>query len=164
MELYLIRHGIAAERGTYANDDERPLTVEGRKRMRQVAKRLRGLGLTLDPILSSPLARAQQTAEVLLDAGFGPTLEIVDFLAPEGSIGDWLNWLANQQQSPGSNMTLVGHEPDLTSWAEQLVWGSTRGSLNLKKGGVIGLQLPDSGSPLGNSSLFWLTPPRFLLS
>jgi phosphohistidine phosphatase len=163
MELYLIRHGIAAERGTYANDDERPLTAQGRKRMCQVAKRLRGLGLTLDPILSSPLTRAQQTAEVLLDAGFGPTLEIVDFLAPEGSMDDWLNWLANQQQVPGSNLALVGHEPDLGSWAEQLVWGSTRGSLNLKKGGVIGLRLPDGGSPIGNSSLFWLAPPRFLL-
>jgi phosphohistidine phosphatase len=163
MEVYLIRHGIAAERGTYVNDDERPLTEEGEKKTRQVAKRLRTLGLKLDPILTSPLVRARQTAEILLNVGFGPTLQVVSFLSPNGDIEDWLDWLANWQRSPNSALTLVGHEPDLSSWAEILVWGSVQGAFTLKKGGVIGLQLPESGKPIGNSSLFWLTPPRLLL-
>jgi phosphohistidine phosphatase len=56
----------------------------------------------------------------------------------------------------------VGHEPNLSLWAETLLWGKTNGVLTLKKAGVLGLTLPEQ-TPIGNSTLFWLTPPRFLL-
>lgn len=52
MELYLIRHGIAAERGTYADDDRRPLTATGERRSQRVAQRLLSLGLHFDVLLS----------------------------------------------------------------------------------------------------------------
>lgn len=65
MELYLIRHGIAAERGTYPKDEERPLTEKGRAKTQKVAQRLYALGLRFDFILTSPLVRARQTAEIL---------------------------------------------------------------------------------------------------
>lgn len=163
LELYLIRHGLAGERGTYTNDDERPLTEEGKKKTRQIAQRLLDLNLQFDLILTSPLVRAKQTAEILLQAGLSQQLEAADYLAHAGQIEDWLDWLQAWQQPKTPCLALVGHEPDLSEWAEILLWGTAQGVLTLKKAGIIGLTLPESGSPIGNSQLFWLTPPRFLI-
>lgn len=162
MDLYLIRHGIAADRGTYENDDDRPLTEAGRAKTRQVAQRLRDLGLQFDAIFTSPLVRAQQTADLLQAAQLSQSLQELALLAPEGSFTEWLHWLDNQR-STYPTLALVGHEPDLSTWAECLVWGQSHHCITLKKAGAIGLQLPDSGSPVGRSQLFWLTPPRLLL-
>ncbi|UBF28180.1 phosphohistidine phosphatase SixA [Kovacikia minuta CCNUW1] len=161
-ELYLIRHGLAGEHGSYPNDDERPLTEEGKKKTREIAKRLLDLELNFDLILTSPLVRARQTADILLKVGLSKKLEEASYLAPGGSIDAWLEWLRSQQQAHFC-LALVGHEPGLSEWAEILLWGKSRGALTLKKAGVIGMSLPETSSPVGSSSLFWLTPPRFLL-
>jgi phosphohistidine phosphatase len=162
-ELYLIRHGLAGEHGSYANDDERPLTEEGVKKTKQVAKRLSQLRLKFDLILTSPLVRAHQTAEILQAAGLSQQLERSPNLAPGGDIQAWLTWFQNWQQTGGQTLALTGHEPDLGEWAERLVWGEARQRLVVKKAGVIGIEVPVEGNPIGSSHLFWLTPPRFLL-
>lgn len=162
-ELYLIRHGLSEQRGTYEDDGQRPLTDEGKRKTRQVAKQLRQFGLQFDRILSSPLVRARQTADILVDVGLGEKVEASSFLAPDGNIGDWLDWLATWMRSNDSSLVLVGHEPNLSTWAEHLIWGEARQTLTLKKAGVIGLTLPEIGSPIGRSSLFWLAPPRLLI-
>lgn len=162
-ELYLIRHGLAGERGSYENDAERPLTDEGKKKTRLVAKRLRELELQFDTLLTSPYKRARQTAEILLEVGLASSLEAADFLAHAGDLKDWLSWWQDWKQLGKTRLALVGHEPDLSAWAETLVWGEPKGNLLLKKAGVIGLSLPMEESPVGTSSLFWLTPPRLLL-
>uniref|UniRef100_A0A832H1N8 Phosphohistidine phosphatase SixA n=1 Tax=Oscillatoriales cyanobacterium SpSt-402 TaxID=2282168 RepID=A0A832H1N8_9CYAN len=163
MELYLIRHGLAGESGSYPNDDERPLTEEGKKKTRQVAKRLVSLGLQFDLILTSPLVRAHQTATILMDVGLGAQLENANYLA-DGNIDRWLAWLKSWEVGKHRQLALVGHEPSLSQWAEQLVWGEAKGAIEFKKSGVLGLVLPTHGSPIGRSTLFWLTPPRFLLN
>ncbi|MGF1514827.1 MAG: phosphohistidine phosphatase SixA [Elainellaceae cyanobacterium] len=157
--LYIIRHGIAAERGTYENDGDRPLTDRGRDRTRQVAERL-AEKLHVALILASPLVRARQTAEILQAAGVGDRLEVSHHLAPDGDFQQWLGWLA---QWRGETLAIVGHQPDLGDWAERLLWGSSSGRLEVKKASVLGLSLPQNGSPEGQSTLFWLTPPRLLL-
>lgn len=163
-ELYFIRHGIAADRGTYANDDERPLTDKGRSRTQAVAQRLVNLGCRVEVILSSPLVRAHQTTQILLEAGLSPTAEIVEALAPGGNLRDWLPWLATWQLAhPISRLALVGHEPDLSSWAQQLVSGQNSDRWQLKKAGVIGVEVPEAERAIGHSDLFWLSPPRLLL-
>ncbi|MBD1862498.1 MULTISPECIES: phosphohistidine phosphatase SixA [Trichocoleus] len=163
-DLYIIRHGIAAERGTYTRDGERPLTEEGRRKTRQVAKRLVELKLQFDLILTSPLVRAQQTAEILQAEGLSARLEVSDYLAPDGSLEAWLAWFNKWQRShPDAPLAIVGHQPDLGNWAETLVWGQARDGLVLKKAGVIGLTIPGLGQAIANSSLFWLSPPKFLL-
>ncbi len=161
--LYLIRHGLAGQHGDYENDAKRPLTDEGKHKTHQVAKRLADLDLKFDLILTSPLVRAKQTAEILKDTGLSKHLEDAAYLAPGGNIQDWVNWLEGWKDSEKS-LALVGHEPDLSSWAEILIWGESQGKLVLKKAGAIGLILPLSGSPISNSHLFWLTPPRFLIA
>jgi phosphohistidine phosphatase len=163
LELYLIRHGLAGEHGSYANDAERPLTPEGRQKTRQVAKRLLALDLRFPLILTSPLVRARQTADILLEVGLSQHLEEVSYLSPGGDINAWDDWMQSWEKPEKACLAMVGHEPDLSEWAEKLLWGKPCGALTLKKAGVIGLTLPLEGSPFGNSCLFWLTPPRFLL-
>lgn len=163
-ELYFVRHGIAADRGTYANDDERPLTDKGRSRTQAVAQRLVALGCRVELILSSPLVRAHQTTLILLEAGLAPTSATANALAPGGHLKDWLPWLADWQMAhPISRLALVGHEPDLSCWAQQLVHGQASDRWQLKKAGVIGVEVPEANRAIGHSDLFWLSPPRLLL-
>ena len=163
VNLYLVRHGIAAEREEYTEDALRPLTSEGKRKTKQVAQQLFDLGLRFDLILTSPLVRARQTADILKAIGLSTQLEESTDLTPEGKIHSWLSWLEEWQNNGGTNLALVGHEPNLGEWTEILVWGEAKGNLLVKKAGVIGVQLPENGSPVGRSLLFWLTPPKFLL-
>ncbi len=162
MELYLIRHGLAGQHGDSVNDHERPLTDEGKRKTQQVAQRFHALNLRFDLILTSPLIRALQTAEILQAEGLSQSLSPADYLSPEGKIQSWLNWL-EAWRSPDKTLALVGHEPNLSTWAELMMFGKSVGALVLKKAGAIALHIPDTGTPIGNSQLFWLTPPRFLL-
>jgi phosphohistidine phosphatase len=163
IELYMVRHGLAGERGAYPNDDERPLTEEGIRKTRRVAKRLHELNIRFDLILTSPLARARQTAEILQTYKLSPQLEMAESLAPAGDLSVWLSWLQQWRQGGGNCLAIVGHEPDLGEWAERLIWGSVRQHLIVKKAGIIGLLLPETDSPIGRSQLFWLTPPRYFV-
>lgn len=162
-ELYLIRHGIAADRKDWPTDEERPLTKEGDRKTNKIAHRLLELGLHFDLILTSPLTRAKATAEILQSVGLSSQIEQSAALAPEGDIQTWLEWYQQWQSSGGINLALVGHQPDLANWAEILLWGESRDALILKKAGIIGLILPQTGSPVSRSQMFWLTPPKFLL-
>jgi len=163
VELYLIRHGIATERDDELKDEERTLTTKGRQKTQKVAKRLRQLELRFALILTSPLMRSRQTAEILRANGLSSQIEESASLAPDGSIETWLSWLNQWQSSSGSSaLALVGHQPNLGQWAEMLIWGQVRNSIVLKKAGVVGLMLPENDSPLGQSQLFWLTPPKLI--
>lgn len=164
MEVYLIRHGIAAERGTYADDNQRPLTDRGKIKTTKVAERLISVGLKLDLILTSPLVRAEQTAAILSKVGLSDRVEQFAPLAPNGDINRWLEWQQQWYQShPKAKLALVGHQPDLGNWAEMLIWGNVKGQLVVKKAGVIGLKLPEIGTPICRSNLFLLTAPKWLL-
>lgn len=163
MELYLFRHGIAEDKQTGIKDEERSLTKEGRQKTEKVAHRLVKLELEFDLIVTSPLIRARQTAEILLAAGLSCHLEESNHLAPNGHIDNWLDyWLKPKNFPENTQIALVGHEPCLSNWAEILLWGEAKDSLVLKKAGMIGVKLPEIGSPVGRSQLFWLTPPRYL--
>lgn len=165
MELYLIRHGIAAEREAYANDEERPLTNKGRQKTGKVAKQLRQQGVHFDRILTSPLVRARETAAIFQEADLSSQVEKFSSLAPDGDINTWVSWLKEHQQNSAGDqcVALVGHQPDLGNWAETLVWGEAKEKLVLKKAGVIGLNIPDTKLPIGHSELFLLISPKWLL-
>lgn len=164
MHLYLIRHGIAAAPEEYDTDSERPLTKEGASKTRKIAQRLYQLEIQFDLILTSPLLRAQQTAQILQTVGLSSQIEESATLAPSGDIGKWLDWYKQWQEIGSPSLALVGHQPNLGNWAETLLWARSQDALILKKAGTIGLILPETGSPVGRSQMFWLTPPKFLLS
>ncbi len=161
-EIYLIRHGLAGQLGDYEVDADRPLTDEGMKKTRKVAERLNSLDLGFDRILTSPYQRAAQTAKVLQDSGLSKSLEIIDALQPEGDEVMVVEHLI-QTRAEGVRIAVVGHEPDLTQLASQLIFGNDSENLTLKKAGIIGITAPIEGDLIGRCQLFWLVPPRLLL-
>lgn len=164
MEVYFIRHGIAAVRGTYADDEQRPLTDKGKVRTAEVAQRLSATGLKFDLILTSPLLRADRTAEILKQAGLSKAIETFTPLKPDGDLAEWLEWLESyQSENLRAKIALVGHQPDLGEWIEMLIWGNVKNQLVVKKAGVIGLKIPDIGTPVSRSTLFLLTSPKWIL-
>lgn len=164
MKVYLIRHGIAGSRGTYADDEQRPLVKRGQDRTAQVAQRLFQGGLKFDLILTSPLVRAYQTAEILQQAGLTKTIEVFAPLKPDGAIAEWLEWLQQYQlEHPNAKIALVGHQPDLGNWTEMLLWGTVKGQIEVKKAGVVGLKTPEIGTLISRCTLFLHIAPKFLL-
>src|SRR5688500_3940233 len=107
MALYILRHGIAADKADprYPNDADRPLTAEGQKKTLSVARRMKSLGLGFDLVLSSPLARARQTAEITASVlGCKNRLKFSRNLAPEGSYAS----LVRQLKGRRKRVLLVG--------------------------------------------------------
>jgi phosphohistidine phosphatase len=167
LNIYFIRHGIAIDRSPDLEDAERSLTKEGIKKSHDIAQKLQKLGLKFDLIQSSPLIRAKQTAEIFAGT-FKSPLEESEFLAPDGSFKLWLRGLLTwqdcrqDQNLPCNSVGIVGHEPDLSAWAEILIFGEARGAFVLKKAGIIGITIPEVGLPVGSSLLFLLIPPKLL--
>jgi phosphohistidine phosphatase len=159
-ELYLLRHGIAVDPGSSGlPDDARPLTEKGIKRMRQIAGGLRTLDLELEAIVSSPLVRAKETAEIVAGAlGMSDRLETSNVLETGSDPAKIERWL--RQRAEGRLM-LVGHNPTLSDLVSLLVVGSRMSSIcDLKKGGIAALSRRQESS--GLFELSWLAPPQLL--
>ena len=150
-ELLLLRHGIAEERGGPTPEPLRALTPAGRRRTGAVAERLAALELKADRLISSPLVRAHQTAEIAVAAGLAPAVELHQALAPDGDA------LALVRSAEVERLMLVGHEPDLGALACQLL-GAPAGAITLKKAGLALISL----QPI--PSLRLLLAPKVLLA
>jgi phosphohistidine phosphatase len=163
MNLYLIRHAIAVDEGTpeYDNDSQRPLTDKGKKKMRQIAKGLRVLGVEFDLILSSPYIRATETAEILADI-FKIKKDVIfsDNLIPMGD-PDLLIAEMNEKYN-ATSVALVGHEPFLTALIGLLVSENANLDMTLKKGGVCRLSADDLHHTR-KASMDWLLTPGILV-
>ena len=112
MNLYLMRHGIAvaADDMGVIQDQERSLTSKGSKRIRRVARGIRRLGIEFDGILTSPLLRARQTADLVAAAlDLQSRLEEIPELAPECSVEQLIFCLTRYQDR--DHLLLVGHQP-----------------------------------------------------
>lgn len=158
-ELYLIRHGVAEERGdAWPDDSKRPLTEEGMSRMRKAARGLSRLGILFDIVLTSPLVRARQTAEIVA-GGLAPrpTLANIDALAPGGGFAALMTELEKHARKP--RIALVGHEPDIGELGARLI-GSRR-SIEFKKGAICRVDIDDL-PPAGPGDLRWMLTPRIL--
>jgi len=159
LELYLVRHGLAAERGKdWPDDSKRPLTPEGIARLRKSARGLTAIDVTFDQIVTSPLVRARQTAEVLAEGLKGkPPIVTADSLAPAGSSAAVMQEIARHVRNP--RVALVGHEPNMGELAAQLI--GARMPLEFKKGGMCRIDF-DVLPPKGTGMLRWFLPPRVL--
>lgn len=142
VNLILLRHGLAQPHGT-VDDRLRALTPEGRQRTRRVCQRAGLLGLKADGLISSPLVRARQTAEIAVEEGLAPALTCQEDLAPGADPGPLIHaWLAGKTDFAPTKLLLVGHEPDLTLLACRLI-GAPAGALTLKKAGILLLSWPE---------------------
>ena len=144
LELYLIRHGVAAERGEeYPDDSKRPLTSEGIARLRKEAKALEGLGVGFDQILSSPLVHALQTSEVIAAELGIVQVETTRDLAPGGDAVALLRSLIAQKRK---RAMVVGHQPDLTILVESVT--GDRFPYDMTKSMVVGLRADEGATKL----------------
>ena len=158
-ELYLIRHGIAEDRGeAWPDDTKRPLTDRGIARLKKEARGLARLGVTFDVVLTSALVRARQTADAVAGA-FEPRPPIVtvESLAPGGTYQAVLADL--EKQSRRSRIALVGHEPGLGELAARLV--GSRHPIEFKKGAVCRIDF-ETLPPAGPGALRWFITPKIL--
>ena len=160
MEVYVLRHAIAVERGhpDYSgNDSARPLTAKGIGKMRRGAEGIRALGLDFDLILSSPYRRARETAEIVADAiDQRGRLEIFAGLAAEVPATAAIREVSARVAGADS-VLLVGHEPQLSEIASILLAGNSSVDFVLKKAGMYKLEC-SSLSPGTAAMEWWLTP------
>jgi len=164
MNLYIIRHAIAFEEGTpgYEEDSLRPLTDKGRKKMRQIAKGLHTLGVDFDLILSSPYARASETAEILAEVfKVKKKVQSSENLLPLGD-PDLLISEINDKYSVDS-LALVGHEPNLSALISLLVAENANMEITIKKGGICRLSTDDLHHER-RASMDWLLTPGILVA
>ncbi|MGH7614066.1 MAG: SixA phosphatase family protein [Gemmatimonadales bacterium] len=161
MLLLVVRHAIAEDPAEYArhhaDDAGRPLTPEGRRKMKRAARGLRELVPALDRLATSPLTRAQQTAEILAAAYDGLEPAIVAALAPGQPTSALAAWLGSEIRH---QVAIVGHEPGLSRAVSWLLAGGERSFIELKKGAACLLECADQVGE-GTATLQWaLTPSQ----
>ena len=157
MELYFIRHGRADRTAWSGNDFERPLTPDGHSRMEKEARRLGEIGFDVDVIITSPLTRAIQTAEIVSDV-----LEIKHRLVVDDRLGfgfdlSTVRALISEYRD-AVRIAFVGHEPSFSSVVGELIGGAL---VVCKKGSVARVDLYSRDSRHGE--LVWLLQPATLL-
>ena len=158
MQLLLFRHGIAEDAGAGVDDAARQLTDEGEKKTRLAARGLSRFAAAPQVILTSPLVRARQTARILsevfdVEATECPALAGHDLAAILREVG----------RQKHEVVMLVGHEPTFSSLAEILLTGeASRGVIEMKKAGCIGLEVEFKRSSVAGARLIWLATPAML--
>src|SRR3954469_20645397 len=159
LELYLIRHGVAEERGKdWPDDSQRPLTADGIARLRKAARGLNAVDVGFDQIVTSPLVRTRQTADVFAEElKDKPPIVTSDALAPAGSPASVIQEITKHVRK--ARVALVGHEPNLGGPAAQLI--GARNPLEFKKGGICRIDF-DMLPPKGGGMLRWFLTPKML--
>ncbi len=161
-ELYIMRHGIAVTRGSagFSDDSKRPLTPDGKKKMKEITEGLMRLGFDVDWIVTSPLVRAVETAELVAEGcGSNVPMDFCDHLSPGGSPESLISFLAKHANR--KRVLVVGHEPDLSSMAARLIGAGRHANLAFKKGGCCLITF-DEFPPKSPGELVWWTTPRLL--
>jgi len=158
--LYILRHAIAVQRGSsgYPNDD-RPLTEDGKDKMRKAARGIANVIEKIDVILTSPLIRAHDTAKIAAEAmGADHKIEVCRELLPGSSAKKLLLYLAKYKNL--DHIMIVGHEPDL-GYLASAVLGSEHPLIEFKKGALCCIEV-SSLPPKGPGTLLWHLQPKQL--
>jgi len=165
MEIYLLRHGIAADLGEdgVMSDADRPLTKKGCEKMKQEAEGMRKLGLEFDLIFTSPLLRTRQTAEAVADVlGLTDKITIIDALAPGRSFARGVSKKAEVFIEIGAHgferALLVGHQPDMSELTSVLLTGHRDLNVEFKKGALCAIEVAGL-PPRAPGALLWLLTP-----
>ncbi|HEY2328523.1 MAG TPA: phosphohistidine phosphatase SixA [Verrucomicrobiae bacterium] len=165
MNLFLLRHGLAVECDDldFQNDDARPLTPKGRRQLHKIAAAMRAMELPFDVILSSPLVRARQTAEIVAaEFKSGKRLVLAGELSPGGSVKKLVQKI-RALESAAENILLVGHEPDLGKQISLLITGKAGAGFTLKKGALAKLEVEKLRAGKCATLAWLLTPGQMKL-
>ncbi|MGZ4200179.1 MAG: SixA phosphatase family protein [Thermoleophilia bacterium] len=153
MQLIFFRHGPAGSNAEWRGADaDRPLTDDGRTAVAQVAGVLAGAGVKADAVLTSPLARARQSAEIVAAA-----LGCADRLSDDERLAHGLDRKRLSaivaDHAGAQTLVLVGHEPDFSATIAQI----TGATVVVKKAGVARVDVDEQTM---RGALVWLLPPR----
>lgn len=147
----------------FASDGDRPLTPKGKRQLHKIAAAIRAMKLQFDLIMSSPLARARQTAEIVAaDLKLKKRLDFADELKPGGDVKALVKKLTLLDSS-FENIVLVGHEPCLSESISLFTTGRTDANLALKKGGLAKLEIDELRSGKCATLAWLLTPAQMKL-
>ena len=169
MDLFILRHGCAGNRlSDPMKDTKRQLTISGKKEVVEIAKSLKKLGVNFNVIISSPLARAFQTAKIIAkEYKLIEQIEQSEELKPNGSKDFLYNKLS--KSNIDSVILIVGHEPYLSSMINDIIskndtdrnYNKNNNNIILKKAGVARIKIT-STVPKLKGELRWLLTPRIL--
>lgn len=158
MDIYLVRHAVAEDqdRSKWPNDGKRPLTKEGKRRFGSLLKRMNDLPDYVDILATSPLTRAKETADLLVEKAAWQPFVVWDELSPDVAPERLIEKLRNLRGI--SSVALVGHEPQMSALFSLLVSGSTSGvQMDFKKGAIARISFnPRKGE---HGKLLWLVAP-----
>ena len=157
MRLYFLRHGLADRSAWSGSDFKRPLTPFGKERMARQAQHIAKLNLQLDAVISSPLVRAWQTAEIVAKPlGLEKKL-LADKRLGNGFDIDVLAEMLSDYEI-GQNLMLIGHESSFSETIADLIGGER---IVCKKGSLARLDMFSLNPPAGE--LVWLIPPKAMI-
>jgi phosphohistidine phosphatase len=159
MDLFVLRHGEAGKTiPSGSSDSKRPLTIAGEKEIVIISKVLRKMGVRLDVILTSPLKRARQTADIVAKE-FKAQNKVRQMreLSPEGDRKALYQSLSSFKE--GTTILLVGHSPHLSDMVGEIVSDDSSLRLDLKKGGIVRIRIT-AAAPKLKGELRWLISPR----
>ena len=163
MKLLVIRHGIAEEQEEWAKtgepEDKRPLTDKGRSRLKRIARGLHRNIDTIEILATSPLTRAVQTAEIIVQRYGNVAAVVTDTLVPDKPLSALLDWLKGLDDV--DTVAVVGHEPHLSGLVSWLLSGKEQSFIELKKGGAILLEFAQERAA-GKAKLLWSLTPKQL--
>lgn len=161
MELYIIRHGDAIDHNDpqVTGDAMRWLTDKGREEVAVSARLLAKLGVVPDLVLTSPMVRARQTAEIVSEM-IGPSggPEVSDHLVYGGSLAGVLADITERDRP--QRIVLAGHMPSVGALVGYLAWGTPENEVPFRTGELCRIDLPDDAPMPGNGDLRWLIPPK----
>jgi phosphohistidine phosphatase len=161
MDLYIFRHGKAEEKtALITSDSGRKLTEIGIKEIETISKSMKELDIKIDYLISSPLKRAKHTADIISKDLLKRKKQFLiwDELKPETPVEETLKKIHSLNFS---SMMIVGHEPHLSSLISNIISGSTKTEISLKKGGLAHIELI-SNSPTLRGTLKSLMTPKQL--
>jgi len=157
MEIYLLRHGIAEDRSASGSDADRRLTEEGRAKLRRVLERAHAAGVNPSLILSSPLRRAIETAEIAArELGYEGKILRAEALEPDSS--PQKVWDEIRKHREEAAVLVAGHEPLFSSTVAWML-GATRDMVHFRKGALVRLDVESLGAAPA-AVLEWMLIPK----
>ena len=156
MQLYVVGHGIAVESGKSIPDEWRPLTDKGRRRFQKTARAFGKLGRKLDLILTSPLIRAVQTAEILAGETGAAEVAILPELDPKFEAESARLALA-ARAGEAEAVAIVGHEPQISAVLAALS-GVSQEEIAMEDGAIVRLDVVTLTNGAAADPRWWLKP------
>jgi phosphohistidine phosphatase len=156
MDIYFLRHASANHYDPAGDDDKRPIDKTGEQQSHDVGRALAALELKLDVMISSPLKRALQTAEIVAsELGHKDKIVTDTALRPEAGYQDFEALLARYGKKKA--IMVVGHNPSMTDFLTRMLSGESAGFIDFKKGSVAKVERDGGRQP---AMLKWFLTPK----